>query len=186
MGKCWLAKGQFVVREAGGGNDNYSDEQNRILRALRGVDPKAQVAHLAYLNTLGPPKNVKPDQGIFLEYAPIKRRYDMPFERQQDPQRADGLHALDANLKVFPKDTAQVLEYWLDVSRFSRWKRPGVKLPWNRDVFLADIETYRKRGIRHITTFAAWIDADYKDRFGALDFITQYGAGLLRPQSRGR
>jgi len=153
--------------------------ENRIFRALREVDPKAQVAHLAYQNTLPPPKNVKPDQGVFLEYAPIKRRYDIPFEKQQDPKLADGLHALDANLQVFPKDTAQVLEYWLDVSRFSRWRRPGVKLPWNREVLLADVETYRKRGIRHITTFAAWIDADYRDRFGSLDFIDEYGKGLL-------
>jgi len=40
------------------------------------------------------------------------------------------------------------------------------KLRWKKDVFLADVETYRKRGIRHVTTFAAWIDADYKKRFG--------------------
>ena len=157
--------------------------ENRICRALREVDPKAQVAHLAYHNTLIPPKNVKPDQGIFLEFAPIKRRYDLPYEQQQDPNLAEGLHALDANLKVFPKDTAQVLEYWLDVSRFSRWKRPGVKLPWNREVFLADVETYRKRGIRHVTTFAAWIDAKYKERFGDLAFIEEYGEGLSTPCS---
>jgi len=152
--------------------------ENRICRALREVDPKAQVAHLAYHNTLVPPVNVKPDQGIFLEFAPIQRRYDIPYEQQQDPKLAEGLPALDSNLTVFPKDTAQVLEYWLDVSRFSRWKRPGVKLPWNREVFLADVETYRKRGVRHVTTFAAWIDADYMDRFGDLSFIQEYGQGL--------
>jgi hypothetical protein len=152
--------------------------ENRICRALREVDPKAQVAHLAYHNTLVPPKKVKPDEGVFLEFAPIKRRYDIPYEKQQDPKLAEGLHALEANLEVFPKDTAQVLEYWLDVSRFSRWKRPGVKLPWNREVFVADVETYWRLGIRHITTFAAWIDGDYKERFGDLDFIGEYGAGL--------
>jgi hypothetical protein len=58
-----------------------------------------------------------------------------------------------------------------------------VKLPWNKEVFLADIETYRKRGIGHITTFADWIDADYKRRFGSLDFIAEYGKGLM---GRGR
>ena len=57
------------------------------------------------------PKKVKPEKGVFLEYAPIKRRYDIPLEQQQD--LAEGLAALDANLKVFPKETAQVLEYWL-------------------------------------------------------------------------
>jgi hypothetical protein len=150
--------------------------ENRICQALRKQDARAQVAHLAYHNTLRPPKQIRPVDGIFLEYAPISRRYDVPYE-QQDPNRGDGLHALDANLEVFPRDTAQVLEYWLDVSRFSRWKRPGVKLPWNKDVYLADVETYRKRGVCHLTTFACWIDADYKKRFGDLDFIAEYGKG---------
>lgn len=152
--------------------------ENRMCQALRRLDPKAQVAHLAHSNTLTPPKQVKPADGIFLEYAPISRRYDVPYERQQGPKDRDGLPALDANLEVFPRETAQALEYWLAVSRFSRWKRPAVKLPWNKEVFLADIETYRKRGIRHITTFADWIDADYKRRFGSLDFIAEYGEGL--------
>jgi hypothetical protein len=152
--------------------------ENWVLQALRKVDAKARVAHLAYLNTLPPPKKVKPDEGVFLEYAPINRRYDIPFERQQDPKLAEELHALDANLEVFPKETAQVLEYWLDVSRFSGWRRPGVKLPWNKEVFLADVAAYGSRRVRHITTFAAWVDADYERRFGDLGFIAEYGAGL--------
>jgi hypothetical protein len=152
--------------------------ENRIGQALRKLDPKAQVAHLAYANTLAPPRKVKPDAGVFLEFAPINRRYDLSYEKQQDPKLAEGLPALAANLQVFPKDTAQVLEYWLDVSRFSRWKRPAVRLPWNKDVFRADVEAYRKHGIRHLTTFAAWVDGDYQNRFGDLGFIGEYGAGL--------
>jgi hypothetical protein len=70
------------------------------------------------------------------------------------------------------------LEYWLDVSRFSGWKRPGVWLPWRKEVFLSDVETYRARGIGHVTTFAAWIDADYVKRHGELVFLGEYGAGL--------
>lgn len=152
--------------------------ENSVCRALRALDPQAQLAHLAYTTTLAPPEQIRPDEGLFLEYAPISRRYDAPYEQQRRPDDRDGLAALDANLEVFPRDTAQVLEYWLDVSRFSGWKRPGVELPWNRQVFQADVATYRKRGIRHITTFAAWIDADYRQRFGNLDFIAEYGAGL--------
>ena len=151
--------------------------ENRLCRALRVQDPQARVAHLAYTNTLPPPEKVKPDAGVFLEYAPIRRRYDIPYEKH-GAKEASGLAALEANLQIFPKDTAQVLEYWLDVSRFSRWKRPGVKIPWNREVCVADIQTYRKLGIRHITTFAAWIDADYRDRFKDLSFITEYGEAL--------
>lgn len=152
--------------------------ENQLCEVLRSLDARAQVAHLAYTNTLTPPRQIQPAEGVFLEYAPINRRYDIPYEQQQRPEDRDGLTALEANLEVFPRDTAQVLEYWLDVSRFSRWKRPGGKLPWNKDVFLADVETYRKRGIRHITTFAAWIDADYQRQFGDLRFLAEYGAGL--------
>jgi hypothetical protein len=152
--------------------------ENQICRTLQKVDPKAQVAHSAYANTMRPPQKIKAGAGIFLEYAPIHRRYDIPYERQQDPKQSDGLGALDANLEVFSKDTAQVLEYWLDASRYSHWKRPAVKVPWNKETFLADVATYRKRGIRHVTSFAAWIDKDYLDRFGDLEFLDEYGQGL--------
>jgi hypothetical protein len=43
---------------------------------------------------------------------------------------------------------------------------------------VADVETYGKLGIRHVTAFVAWIDADYRDRFGDLTFILEYGQGL--------
>jgi hypothetical protein len=152
--------------------------ENALLARLRRQDPQAQLAHLAYANTLTPPSQVKPSPGVFLEYAPIRRRYDVPYAQQTQAQDKDGLPALDANLRVFPRETAQVLEYWLDVSRASGWKRPGVALPWNTAVFLKDVETYRARQIRHVTTFAAWLDADYVRRFGEPAFLEEYGAGL--------
>lgn len=150
--------------------------ENKLIKALRRHDERAQLAHLAYANTLPPPHQVKPETGIFLEYAPIGRRYDTPYAEQKDG--ADGLANLDANLKVFPADTAQVLEYWLDVSRFSNWQRPAKRLPWNRDVFLADLECYADRGIRHVTSFACYIDAEYVKRYGEPQALTDYGAGL--------
>jgi hypothetical protein len=152
--------------------------ENRIVRALRTIDPGATLAHLAYTNTLAPPKQVKPDPGIFLEYAPIKRRYDIPYKQQTAPGHPDALSALDANLEVFRTDTAQVLEYWLDVSRFSGWRRPAVKLPWRRDVVESDITTYGSRGIRHITSFAVYVDAEYHQRYGEPIFIREYGESL--------
>jgi hypothetical protein len=152
--------------------------ENHLMRALRGIDSKANLAHLAYANTLSPPRAVKPEPGIFLEYAPIKRRYDIPYKQQTAPDQPDALLSLDANLKVFPTDTAQVLEYWLDVSRFSGWKRPAVKLPWRRDVVESDLETYGSRGIRHVTSFAVYVDAEYRQRFGEPTFIKEYGAIL--------
>jgi len=152
--------------------------ENRTLRALREIDPKASLAHLAYHNTLEPPRQVKPAEGIFLEYAPIHRRYDLPYEKQTDPDQPDALSALDANLAVFPAETAQALEYWLDVSLFSKWTRPAVKLPWRPDVLEADLNTYAKRGITRVTSFAVYVDAEYRDRFGDLRFLDEYGRAL--------
>jgi hypothetical protein len=161
---------------------SYSDQalllENHVYKALREQNDKALLAHLAYSRTLAPPNQVKPEEGVFLEYAPMKRRYDIPYSQQTDRTQVDDLHLLDANMKVFHSETAQVLEYWLDVSRFSEWKKPAVKLPWNRKVLLEDLDTYYSRGIRHITTFAVWIDADYLKRYGEPTFIAEYGAGL--------
>jgi hypothetical protein len=154
---------------------------NHLWEVLRAQDEHAQLAHLAYSHTLAAPRQVTPAQGVFLEYAPINRRYDLPYAQQTGPTQPDGLHLLDANLEVFCRETAQVLEYWLDVSRFSQWKRPPVKLPWHREVLVADLDAYRARGIRHVTTFAAWVDADYLERFGEPDFIEEYGAALSGP-----
>ena len=90
------------------------------------------------------------------------------------------IDTLDANLKLFPRDTAQVLEYWIDVSRFmgQQHSKERVRLPWNRDVFLADLASYRRRGIRHITSFACRVDAEYLKKFGDPSFIAEYGEGL--------
>ena len=152
--------------------------ENRLLEALRAVDPKAQIAHLAYANTLDPPAQVAPQPGIFLEFAPIRRRYDAPLAATDVAENRHNLERLDAHLAIFPRNTAQALEYWLDCSRFSKWKKPAVKIPWLREVFAADLDTYGGRGICHVTTFAVYVDAEYIERHGEPP-LAEYG-GLLR------
>ena len=147
-----------------------------MLKALRTIDTNASLAHLAYAKTLQSPVRIKPSPGVFLEYAPIMRDYSIPYEKQGKGYK-ENLTLLDANLKVFPRETAQVLEYWMDVSKFSSWKRPFKKLPWRPDVFLADVRTYKAKGIRHITAFGCGFDRSYFDRYGTPP-IAEYGAGL--------
>jgi len=185
----WIDDGQPMCRcpQCRGLTD--SDQalvlENRLLEALRREDPRAKLAHLAYARTLRPPTHVKPNAGIFLEFAPITRRYDVPLGQRDarppsGPSHGELLDVLDANLAVFGREGAQALEYWLDLSRFSGWRRANVrKLPWNRDVFLADLGTYAQRGIRHVTSFGAWLDGDYVKRFGDPP-VDQYGGGMLR------
>jgi hypothetical protein len=159
--------------------------ENRLLGALRELDPRATLAHLAYANTYQPPTKVKPEKGIFLEFAPIHRNYDTPL-RRRDSRFGEHLHGelldrLDANLEVFGSQGAQALEYWLDESRFLRHLKPPrplrVKIPWDRAVFRDDLETYGKRGVRNITSFAVQVDGDYIKLFGPPP-LDEYGGDL--------
>jgi len=154
--------------------------EHAMLAELRKqVDPDATICHIAYGPTLEAPRQIQPQPGVFLEYAPIRRRHDRPFETQQDLPAVDRIEMLDANLAAFPRETAQVLEYWLDVSRFSSWRRPATKLPWHSDVLQADLASYRRRGIRHVTSFACFIDAQYVEMHGdPQSVLAEYGAAL--------
>ena len=118
--------------------------------------------------------------GVILIETKQGRRGESTFEYDAyvsvaSPART--LDLLDANLEVFEPRHAQVLEYWLDVSMFSRWKRPAVKLPWRPEVCADDVQTYASRGIRHVTSFAVMIDSDYVRRFGEPP-IEEYGQVL--------
>lgn len=167
---------------------SFSDQalliENEIIKSIKKIDKSYSLSHLAYTDTIPAPVLIKPEPGIFLEYAPFERRWDTPLENR-DARRegvatshGDYLDHLDANLKVFKAETAQILEYWLDVSLFSAWKKPAVKLPWNPHVCKSDIETYARRGIKHISSFGAYIDGDYLANHKDLSFVDEYGAFL--------
>jgi len=168
----------------------YSDSEqalileNAMVKALREqVDPNAMLAHLAYVTTLEAPRKVKPEEGIFLEFAPIYRRWDKSlldtattgWNKGQTITHGQHLKYLDDNLKVFPAETAQVLEYWLDVSLQSGWKKPAKALDWHPQVMQEDLDIYSQRGIRHVTSFAVYIDDEYIRNHGDITFVNEYG-----------
>lgn len=157
--------------------------ENAMLKALRAeVAPDATLAHLAYAKTMEPPKTVKPDPGIFLEFAPLARKRNISLATDCK-DTTDTLSVLDANLQVFPQETAQVLEYWLDVSLFSNWKEPHIELPWYPDVCREDIEVYGKRGIRNFTSFGVYMDGPYMKKFpNVQDSIREYSQILAAYQ----
>jgi Domain of unknown function (DUF4838) len=151
---------------------------NAMLRALRRLDPQARIAGLAYHSTLTPPTQVRPDEGVFLEFAPIERRWDQPITDSSIDSHARLLDALDAAIATFGVDEhAQVLEYWMDASRHSHWKRPAVQIPWHPEVLQADLEFYAGKGFRRVTSFACWIDQEYIERYDVPP-IAGYGAAL--------
>jgi hypothetical protein len=168
----------------------YSDSEqaliveNHIIKALRTFDPKAQLAHLAYHATIEAPRRVTPKEGVFLEFAPFARTWDKPLADEDAVGRSGISHKtylrhLKENLEVFPVETAVILEYWLDVSLFSEWKKPAVKLPWHKEVFESDIALYASLGIRNITSFAVFVDSAYLAAYNNdIQFLKDYGAGL--------
>ena len=152
--------------------------ENRLLTILRKIDPKATLAHLAYHSTLKAPSQIKPSDGIFLEYAPISRDYAtaLPEEHLRD---------LKENLKVFPANTTHILEYWLDASMFSKWNRNSiVKVPWKMEYCERDVKLYRSLGITSVTCFATWmINGAYIKKYGedtTRQVISEYGSVLKK------
>ena len=144
--------------------------ENAMVRALRAeVNPEATLSHLAYGPTVTVPVKVKPDPALFVEYAPFRTRAD------RKPLGDANWAELDALLAAFPRDTAQVLEYWLDESLFCYWKKTRRPIVWDDAQFRADVEGYARRGIRNITTFAAWIDDAYMKTVGDLGPVRAYG-----------
>lgn len=163
--------------------------ENRIIKKLKTIDPEAMLAHLAYENTLEAPKKIKPEPGVFLEFAPIWRTWSKPLtdlsaapllENAEYMTHGDNLKYLEDNLKVFPVETAIVLEYWLDVSLFSRWKKPAVKLSWNKEIFESDLATYAKYGLKNVTTFAVYMDSTYFKTYPDKSYLKEYGEGFNR------
>jgi hypothetical protein len=182
-----------VCRECSGysASDQALIVENRIIRELRKHDPEAQLAHLAYGPTYAAPHRVKPEEGIFLEFAPINyRSWEKPFAEEQGEAKELMQHLKD-NLTVFPVETAVILEYWLDESQFMRMERAKgekgkfvngrVKLPWTKEVFESDLDTYASLGIRNVTTFAVYFDDKYLEVYSTdIQFLKEYGEGLKK------
>lgn len=157
-----------------------SSDQNlifmeRVLRGLRRYDPQAEVCYLAYHETLTPPTLPIPD-GIFLEFAPFTKRdlFHPLAEEVNRPIRED----IEALLRVFSPEKAEILEYWLDVSLFTDWGRsPLARVPYLPAVWEADFAYYTSLGIPTLKTFGAFMDRGYLRTFGDYE-ITEYGKSL--------
>ena len=139
--------------------------ENRLLAMLREYDPEATLAHLAYQQTLDAPRSLRAADGVFLEYAPIKRDYALPLSEAWRK-------ALEENLMAFPGHSLHILEYWLDESMACRWKKDRlVPLRMEREHFTRDIQTYRSLGAADFTCFATWLNGNYCTLYGPADSL---------------
>jgi len=151
-------------------NLSFSDQAlvltNAMCEALREQQLDAQVAHLAYATTIETPARVRPARGVFLQYAPIFRCYDHGLDDPSCDKNRGHIAGLRRLCGYFGSESAEVLEYWLDVSLFSSYNRPAIRLPFSEQVLQRDVAFYRGFGIRRFSTFGVYIDADYVRRFG--------------------
>ncbi len=139
---------------------------NLLARAARAVDPLATVPYLAYKELMEPPAVIQPDPNVFLEFAPIDRCLLHPLQEPDCHPNRVACRQLQLLLQLFPARTAHVLEYHLDASLFSNWKRPAVPVPTTREVMERDFDFYASLGIRSFTSFAVFMDGDFFQKYG--------------------
>ena len=168
-----------------------SDQQmlaiHAMLLAIRKRIPNARMAYLAYFDSIVPPKSVKPEQGVFLEYAPFEK---YTAKNRADGQRSESAEALiakewamlDPLLELFGQKDAKVLEYWYDNSMFSHWKKPPKPFTLNREGMVRDVKAYRQKGFSSIATFACFLGEDYDALYGETD-ITPFAKAINASES---
>lgn len=146
-----------------------SDQQmtvlNAMIRRIRQDDPEATLAYLAYVTAIAPPEKVKPEKGIFLEYAPYERDMQKPAAEMPESE----IENLRALLECFGREGSVVLEYWYDNSLFSGYKKPPKKLTVDNGQILADVRFYRELGFEDISSFACYLGLDYVSLYGEPD-----------------
>lgn len=155
-----------------------SDQQlilvNAMLRGIRRADPAGCLAYLAYMDTLNAPEHVRPEEGVFLEYAPIRRNVNRPIADEDCPENVAERRPLERLLEVFGTKNAKVLEYWTDNSLFSQWKHPPRAFALDAEVMKKDVAFYRSLGFSSITAFGCFLGREYTELYGPAE-LTAYG-----------
>lgn len=136
---------------------------NHIVKRLRRDNPHASLPYLAYLSAIDAPRVILPEEGIFLEYAPIKRDFHKSMYESAESEPLQRLLAL------FGAENAKVLDYWYDNSLFSKWKKPPVPFSVDAPVMKTDFEYYRSLGFEDIGCFACFLGEDYEALHGDVD-----------------
>lgn len=148
-----------------------SDQQltviNAMQREIRKTIPEAQMAYLAYCSSIDLPTRVRPDPGVFLEYAPFEK-YVAKSENAAELIERE-FQMIGPLIDFFGKENAKVLEYWYDNSLYSHWKKPPKPFAPKPDAIRDDIAFYRSRGFDSIATFGCFLGEDYEALYGEPD-----------------
>lgn len=147
---------------------------NAILKGVRQFDPEGCVPFLAYQDTTAVPLHVEPEDGIFLEFAPIWRDSKRYIADPNCEKNAHEIRNIKELLSFFGTKGSQVLEYWMDNSRFSNWTKPPKYMELEADVMKRDVEYYLGLGFENITSFGCYLGEDYRSLYGQPP-ILEYG-----------
>ena len=151
-----------------------SDQQllviNAMAKALRKKDPNAKIAYLAYFDALQIPQKEKPADGVFLEYAPMDK-WNIRFRQSENITAGAALEQQMCKplLDFFGREDSVVLEYWIDNSMFSDWKKPPKKLCCDALEVKRDVAYYLETGYENISVFGCFLGPDYEALYGAPD-----------------
>lgn len=158
-----------------------SDQQlravNAMLAGLRRVDPRAQLCYIAYHETLAVPNCTEPADGVFLEYAPFRRDHHRPLNDPDCEKNVVETAPLKDLIAFFGKKNARALDYWMDNSLFSGWKKPPKRFVLDVAVMQRDCEYYAALGIEHVTSFGCYLGPDYQQLHG-IPSLEGYGCIL--------
>lgn len=162
-------------------NLSPSDQQmkilNAILKGIRSYNSNAKLSYLAYHDSLEIPRRVEPADGIFLEYAPMRRNHHVPLADPTCEENARETAPLKELLSLFGRKDAKVLEYWMDNSMFSNWTKPPKLLIPDFDVMRRDADFYESMGFSSVTGFGCYLGKDYQALYGKPP-LRDYGAIL--------
>lgn len=149
---------------------SVSDQQllvvNAMLRGIRRYKASAKISYLAYHEAIAAPQKAEPLEGVFLEYAPFHRNAHRTLLDADCPENAQEAQSLRPLLAFFGVRDAQVLEYWMDNSMYSGWKKPPKPFRLDEAVMRADVCAYRSMGFASITSFGCYLGADYRALWG--------------------
>ncbi len=145
-------------------SDQHLIVVNAFAKAIREVIPGALVCFLAYQDQLKTPLKIKPEAGVFLEYADIQR--DQHVALRDLPERHAEMKSL---LDFFGRENSMVIDYWYDNSFFSRWTRPPQPFKAEDKIILDDAKFYAEQGFEHLTSYAFYLGREYEALYGEPD-----------------
>ena len=157
---------------------SMSDQQmiyvNNMLKEIQMTNPKAKMVYLAYFDCIEPPKWIKPIKGVFFEYAPMEK-YTLSNE-EYSKLGIDESENLKNLFKTFSYADSKVLEYWLDNSMYSDWKKPEKKFIQDKRRIEEDIKRYLDYGFEYISSFACYLGPEYEKLYGQPDISAFFNA----------